>query len=146
MNRYHKSIYIPAGPIPMPKPHEALASYMAEDKNFRGIGTALATRLSDRFGRYLRDALSECHSDIIEILGHDVAEATFATFETKSHEAVLIEWLEDRGVIEAVGIRTAVRIARCWGKEGSIAIKNNPYLLTAFLPWPSSYGGIWVMA
>lgn len=121
--------------VPMPKPHGALAIYMAADSEFRGIGTALAAQLADRFGRYLRDALAGRNPGVIEILGHDLAETTFAAFDVKAQEADLLDWLERNGVVEAVGVPTAIRIARCWGGEGVEALRENPYLLTAFLPW-----------
>ncbi|AXQ95405.1 ATP-dependent RecD-like DNA helicase [Cereibacter azotoformans] len=119
----------------MPKPFGALANYIAADSEFRGIGPALAARLANRFGRYLRDALAGRDPGVIEILGHDLAETTFAAFDVKAQEADLLDWLERNGVVEAVGVQTAIRVARCWGGEGVEALRENPYLLTAFLPW-----------
>lgn len=124
-----------ASTVPMPKPHGALANYMAADSEFRGIGPALAARLAERFGRYLRDALTGRDPGVIDILGHDLAETTFAAFDVKAQEADLLDWLDRHGVAEAVGNPTAIRIARCWGGEGVEALRENPYLLTAFLPW-----------
>lgn len=124
-----------AHPVPMPKPHGALATFIAGDRDFRGIGPALATRLADRFGRYLRNALADRDPAIIEMLGYDLAETTFAAFQVKSHEADLIDWLERKSVATAVGVPTAIRIARCWGGDGVQELMKNPYLLTAFLPW-----------
>jgi len=119
----------------MPKPSGPLARYIADDKDFRGIGVALATRLSDRFGVHLRRALKDRDDGVIEILGYDIAENTFATFEFKSHEMDLIDWFVRKGIIECIGTRTAIRVARCWGGNGVEVIMDNPYLLTAFLPW-----------
>lgn len=119
----------------MPREHAALAVYMAEEKEFRGIGMALAGRLSDRFGANLREALAARHTSVIDLLGHDLAETVFAAFTVRSQEVELIEWLEQHGIVEAVGVQTAIRIARCWGGDGVSALTDNPYLLAAFLPW-----------
>jgi exodeoxyribonuclease V alpha subunit len=121
--------------VAMPKPKGALASYIASDKEFRGIGPALATRLSDAFGNDLYGALSRRDPRVVDLLGHSLAEATYAAFAFKAHEANLILWLEENKIIEAVGEKTAVQISRCWGEAGAKAIADNPYLLTAFLPW-----------
>ena len=121
--------------IPMPKPHGAFAAYIAADKEFRGIGPALAARLEERYGPDLHAAFAARDIGIVEILGPAIAEAAFAAFEVKAHETDLIDWLERQGVTEAVGVPTAIRIARCWGGEGTVALIDNPYLLIAFLPW-----------
>jgi exodeoxyribonuclease V alpha subunit len=119
----------------MPSNLEAMAEYMATDKEFRGIGRALASRLVQRFGKHLRDALAEKDHAIIELLGYDLAERTFAVFETKRHEADFLDWIEQRGLSDLLSVRDAVRIARCWGMEGLTSLFENPYLLVAFLPW-----------
>lgn len=76
---------------PMPKPHGALAAYIASDKEFRGIGPALAARLEDRFGPDLRNALLACDPGVVEILGEAIAETAFAAFKVKAHEADLVD-------------------------------------------------------
>lgn len=119
----------------MPRLHGALASYIANDKDFRGIGPALAARLAERFGRRLRKVLIERDPEVIDILGHDLAETVFAAIEFRAQEAELVDWLDVKGIAQTVGVRAAIRIARCWGGEGVEALKENPYLLTAFLPW-----------
>ena len=121
--------------IPMPKPHGALAAYIAADKEFRGIGPALAARLEERYGSDLHAAFAVQDAGIVEILGPAIAEAAFAAFEVKAHETDLLDWLERQGVAEVIGVPTAIRIARCWGREGTEALIDNPYLLIAFLPW-----------
>lgn len=119
----------------MPALHVALASYIATDKEFRGIGPALAARLAETFGTRLHKVLSRRDPDVIEVLGHDLAEVLFAAFKLRENEADLVNWLDVNGVANTVGVSTTIRIARCWGGEGVEALKQNPYLLTAFLPW-----------
>lgn len=119
----------------MPRLHGALASYIANDKEFRGIGPALAARLAEIFGRRLRKVLIERDPEVIDILGHDLAETVFAAIEFRAQETELVDWLDVKGIAQTVGVRAAIRIARCWGGEGVEALKENPYLLTAFLPW-----------
>lgn len=121
--------------VPMPKPHGALAAYIAADKEFRGIGPALAARLEERYGTNLHAAFAARDTGIVEMLGPAIAEAALAAFEVKAHEADLLDWLDRHGVAEAVGVPAAIRIARCWGREGIEALIDNPYLLIAFLPW-----------
>ena len=120
---------------PMPRTLGALATYLAEDRDFRGIGPAKAAALAAAFGEDLCAALDQKRPEVIAILGEETATNAFATYELKSPEIELLEWLESRGVAPAVGIRTAIRIARCWGHDGVDVLKDNPYLLASFLPW-----------
>ena len=48
---------------PMPQRPGALAAYIAEDRDFRGIGPAKAAALAAAFGDGLRDALDRKHPD-----------------------------------------------------------------------------------
>ena len=120
---------------PMPGTPGALATYLAEDRDFRGIGPAKAAALAAAFGDQLSDALARKHPEVIAILGDETATNAFATYELKSPEIALLGWLEGRGVATVVDTRTAIRIARCWGHDGVDALKDNPYLLASFLPW-----------
>ena len=123
---------------PMPGAPGALATYLAEDRDFRGIGPAKAAALAAAFGDQLSDALARKRPGVIAILGDEAATNAFATYELKSPEIALLDWLEGRGVASAVGTRTAIRIARCWGHDGVDALKDNPYLLASFLPWATT--------
>ena len=120
---------------PLPRPSRAFASYIASDKEFRGIGPALATRLEARFGEHLRDVIADHDPRVAEIVGEDVAQATFIAYEVKAHEADVIDWLQHAGIDEEVGVRTAIKIGRCWGGEAVQALADNPYVLLSFLPW-----------
>lgn len=135
MNRHVRQTWSTRASEPMPTTSHALASYIANDKEFRGIGTALAARLAERFGRHLRDALRNRDAEVVAVLGYDVAETAFAAFQLRAEEAGMIDWLEEKGIASVVGVPKAIRIARCWGSEGVAALKENPYLLLAFLPW-----------
>ena len=123
---------------PMPRTLSALVTYLAEDRDFRGIGPAKAAALAAAFGDQLSDALARKYPEVIAILGDETATNAFATYELKSPEIALLDWLEGRGVASAVGTRTAIRIARCWGHDGVDALKDNPYLLASFLPWATT--------
>ena len=123
---------------PMPRTLGALATYLAEDREFRGIGPAKAAALAAAFGDDLCAAFDQKRPEVIAILGEETATNAFATYELKSPELELLDWLESRGVAPAVGTRTAIRIARCWGHDGVDALKDNPYLLASFLPWPTT--------
>ena len=120
---------------PMPRTLGALETYLAEDRDFRGIGPAKAAALAAAFGENLHAALDRKHPEVIAILGEETATNAFATYDLKSPEIELLDWLESRGVVSVVGTRTAIRIARCWGHDGVDAVKDNPYLLASFLPW-----------
>lgn len=119
----------------MPAAASALAAWLARDRDFRGIGPALATRLHDAFGSRLRDALLNRNPRIVEILGEELATATFGVFDFKAPEADVAAWLDEQGIAAIVGHGTAITIARCWGGVAVGALAENPYLLTAFLPW-----------
>ena len=125
---------------PMPRTLGALEAYLAEDRDFRGIGPAKAAALAAAFGDGLHAALDCKHPDVIAILGEETATNAFATYDLKSPEIELLDWLESRGVVSVVGTRTAIRIARCWGHDGVDAVKDNPYLLASFLPWAVTDG------
>lgn len=122
----------------MPRAASALATYLAEDRDFRGVGPAKAAALATAFGDDLCEALHQKRAGVITILGEETATNAFATYELKRPEIELLDWLESRGVAPAVGTRTAIRIARCWGHDGVDALKENPYLLTSFLPWATT--------
>ena len=134
MSQPPDAAHVPAARL-MPRASEALATYLAEDREFRGIGPARAAALAAAFGDGLRAALAGKHPGVIALLGEETATAAFAAYEIKSAELELLDWLESRGAAAAVGARTAIRIARCWGREGVDALKENPYLLASFLPW-----------
>ena len=123
---------------PMPRAIGALATYLAVDRDFRGIGPAKAAALAEAFGDDLCAALHRKRPEVIAILGDETATNAFAAYELKSPELELLDWLERRGVAPAVGARTAIRIARCWGHDGVDALKDNPYLLASFLPWATT--------
>ena len=123
---------------PMPRTLSALVTYLAEDRDFRGIGPARATALATAFGDKLHSMLDRKRPEVIAILGEEIATNAFAAYELKRPEIELLDWLESRGVAPAVGTRTAIRIARCWGHDGVDALKDNPYLLASFLPWTTT--------
>jgi exodeoxyribonuclease V alpha subunit len=119
----------------MPPAGSALAAFLAKSADFRGIGPALAARLHDEFGERLYRALSDHDQRVVEILGEDVAMAAFSVFAFKAPEADVIDWLDRRGVADIVGHAVALKIAHCWGNGAVESLGENPYLLTAFLPW-----------
>lgn len=95
----------------------ALAEMIAQDRAFRGIGTAKAASLEARFGADLRMALERRDQAIAEIVGDEAAVNAFAVFEWKAAEVDVLEWLTNSGTIESVGTPTALKIARCWGSS-----------------------------
>lgn len=114
----------------------AFAAMIAQDRAFRGIGPAKAAALDARFGPGLRAALEHRDPAVAELVGDEAAVAAFAAIQAKAAEADALDWLTGCGALEAVGVPTALKIARCWGHDGLSALQANPYLLTAFLPWP----------
>lgn len=120
---------------PMPRPGRALASYLAADKDFRGIGPALSSRLEARFGDDLHQAMTARDDGVVDVLGEDVAEIAFAAYAYKVHELEVLDWLQSRKIDLEVGVLVALRIARCWGGKATQALVDNPYVLLAFLPW-----------
>lgn len=113
----------------------ALAAMIAQDGAFRGIGPAKARALDQRFGADLRAAIERCDPAVAEVVGDEAAATAFAVFEAKAAEANVLDWLTSTGALREVGVPNALKIARCWGHDGLAAIQDNPYLLTAFLPW-----------
>ncbi len=120
---------------PLPRPTRALATYIANDKDFPGIGKALARRLEDRFGEFLREVFENQDPRVSEVVGEEIADAAFAAFKFKSHEIEVLDWLQRNKIDEEVGVSTAIKIARVWSIEAIPALTENPYLLIAFLPW-----------
>ncbi|MDE2873881.1 MAG: AAA family ATPase [Gemmatimonadota bacterium] len=129
---------LPETGSPMPRTSGALAACLAGDREFRGIGPARAAALEAAFGEDLGAALGRKDPGVVDLLGEETATNAFAAYELKSSELELLQWLEIRGVSTAVGTRTAIRIARCWGHDGVDALKDNPYLLASFLPWETT--------
>ena len=82
---------------PMPRTLGALATYLAEDRDFRGIGPAKAAALAAAFGEDLCAALDQKRPEVIAIFGEETATNAFATYELKSPEIELLEWLESPG-------------------------------------------------
>lgn len=120
----------------MPRPNRAFAAYIAADKDFRGIGQALAARLESRFGEQLRDVIASQDPRVAEVVGEENAQNAFVAYAVKSGEADVVDWLQRNDIDHEVGIRTAVKIAHCWGGDAAPALRENPYVLLAFLPWP----------
>ena len=58
---------------PMPRTLGALATYLAEDRDFRGIGPAKAAALAVAFGDDLCAALDRKRPEVIAILGEETA-------------------------------------------------------------------------
>ena len=75
----------------MPGTPGALAAYLAEDRDFRGIGPAKAAALAAAFGDRLSDALARKRPEVIAILGDETATNAFATYELKSPEIALLD-------------------------------------------------------
>ncbi len=120
---------------PLPRPARAFATYIANDKDFPGIGKALARRLEDRFGEFLREVVENQDPRVSEVVGEEIADAAFAAYKFKAHEIDVLDWLQRHGIDEEVGVSTAIKIARVWSVEAVPALSENPYLLLAFLPW-----------
>ncbi len=79
---------------PMPRTLGALETYLAEDRDFRGIGPDKAAALAAAFGDGLHAALDCKHPEVIAILGEETATNAFAAYELKSPEIELLDWLE----------------------------------------------------
>lgn len=120
----------------MPRPNRAFAAYIAADKDFRGIGQALAARLEARFGEQLRDAIASQDPRVAEVVGDENAQTAFIAYEVKASEVDVVDWLQRHDIDHEVGVKTAIKIARCWGSDAAPALMDNPYVLLAFLSWP----------
>ena len=70
---------------------------------------------------------------VVEIIGEEAAINAAAVLETRLPETDFLEWLT--GLTAEIPIYKAIRIARAWGKQGTEAVKRNPYLLLAVGDW-----------
>lgn len=117
----------------LPASSSLFAEYLARDRAFKGIGPKRAAALFEAFGPDLRDALLSIDDRVVEIVGEEAAINAAAILETRLHETDFLEWLT--GLKAEIPIYKAIRIARAWGKQGTEAVKRNPYLLLAVSDW-----------
>ena len=117
----------------LPASSSLFAEYLARDRAFKGIGPKRAAALLDAFGPDIRDALLSIDDRVVEIVGEETAINAAATLETRLPETDFLEWLT--GLKAEIPIYKAIRIARAWAKQGTEAVKRNPYLLLAVSDW-----------
>lgn len=117
----------------MPRKVSLLERYLARSDAFEGIGTVKARKLVERFGDGLHRALSGRHPGIAEVLGEDRAATLFQAYQLKLAEADIAVWLDENGVDPQLGSK----IIRFWGGAGAVRLRQNPYLLIAFIGWAS---------
>lgn len=114
--------------------HPALfAEYLARDRVFKHIGPKRAAALLRVLGADLREAMLSIDERVVEIIGEAPAINAAAVLETRVPETEFLEWLSS--LRADIPVRKAIRVARAWGKQGTDAVRENPYLLLAVSDW-----------
>ena len=73
---------------------------------------------------------------VIDIIGEAPAINAAAVLETRLPETEFLAWLASIGA--DIPIYKAICIARAWGKQGTEAVKRNPYLLLSVSDWKTA--------
>lgn len=120
-------------PSALPREPGLLATYIAREKAFRGIGPRRAAALAAALGDDLEASILALDDRVIEIVGDDAAIAAAAAMEARHAETAFLGWLNEIGAEIPVG--KAIRLARAWGPKGIEAVRSNPYLLLAIADW-----------
>lgn len=105
--------------------------FMAEEPTFPGIGNVRATKLVDRFGSQLLQAIKEKDPALFDVLPEVVAISLFENFDEAAAAAELSMYLDALLVDKWIG----KKVMRAWGKLGAQKLKDNPYLLISWLDW-----------
>lgn len=120
----------------LPARPSLLAEYLARDRAFKYIGPARANALLEVFGLDLREAILSIDERVVEIIGEAPAINAAAVLESRLPETEFLAWLAS--VRADIPVYKAVRIARAWGKQGTEAVKQNPYLLLVVSDWKTA--------
>lgn len=120
-------------PSGLPREIGLLATYIAREKAFRGIGPRRAAALAAALGDNLEASILALDERVIEIVGDEAAIAAAAAMEARHAETAFLGWLSEIGAEIPVG--KAIRLARAWGPKGIEAVRGNPYLLLAIADW-----------
>ncbi|SHJ12986.1 exodeoxyribonuclease V alpha subunit [Palleronia salina] len=117
----------------LPSETSLLATYIASDRTFRGIGPRRAAALAEALGDDLQAAILALDKRVIEIVGEEPAIEAAAAMEARQSEVALLSWLDDIGA--QIPTANAIRLARAWGPQGIEAVRQNPYLLLSVTSW-----------
>lgn len=121
----------PAVGLPVKSSH--LSEYLARERAFKYIGPKRAVILLEVLGADLREAILSIDDRVVDIIGELPTINAAAVLETRLAETEFLEWLTDIGA--DISASKAIRLARAWGKQGTEAVKQNPYLLLAVSDW-----------
>lgn len=110
-----------------------LATYLVQDKDFKGIGPRRSNALLSLFGDKLRDAILSTDQRVVDIIGEVPAINASVVLQSRLSEIDLLEWLYETNI--NLPRANAIRIARAWGSIGLHTIQKNPYLLLGVSNW-----------
>lgn len=122
-----------SAPSGLPSEIGLLATYIAREKDFRGIGPRRAAALAAALGDDLEASILALDERVIEIVGEESAIAAAAAMEARHAETAFLIWLNEIGA--EIPVTKAIRLARAWGRQGVEAVRQNPYLLLAIADW-----------
>ncbi|MFG6592140.1 AAA family ATPase [Sulfitobacter sp. 1A12157] len=105
--------------------------FLAEEQMFHGIGYVRASKLVERFGVGLRDAIVNRDAGILDLIPADTAIALFESFSDAAAGAELAMYLDALGVDKWLGSK----VVKAWGQLGAKSLQANPYLLISWLDW-----------
>ncbi|MCL6284269.1 ATP-dependent RecD-like DNA helicase [Ruegeria sp. 2012CJ41-6] len=108
------------------------ATFLREDPDFVGIGSARAGKLVKAFGLDLHAAIISKDKRLNGLLPLEVAAVLCSIYPQKLEQASLALYLDEIGISRWVGRI----IVRAWGSRGVEALRENPYLLVSWLSWP----------
>lgn len=129
-----QSSFVPQ--VALPSCSSLFAEYLARDRAFKYIGPKRAAALLEAFGPNLRNALLSIDEKVVRIIGEAPAISAAAVLETRIPETDFLAWLDCLNA--EIPVHKAIRISRAWGKQGTDAVKKNPYLLLAVTDWKTA--------
>lgn len=109
--------------------HENLKRLLSESDDFKGISAVKAEKLIDFYGdELIKIALEGDVERLLPVVGREIAERIVSGLRDYE-ELSALQLLDELGVPPGIGDS----VINIWGCDSYNKIKNNPYLLTAFM-------------
>lgn len=109
--------------------NENLKRLLSESDDFKGISVVKAEKLIDFYGDELINiALQGDVQRLLPVVGHEIAERLISGLRDYE-ELSALQLLDQLGVAPHIGDS----VIKIWGCDSYTKIKNDPYLLTAFM-------------
>lgn len=107
---------------------ENIVRNLADNSDYRGIGTRKARNLWEHFGRDLYNILNSGDlASLTDILQKDIAENLISMWQ-RNGESSALEWLDSSGFDERIGRK----VLKAFGTEAHKKIQEDPFRLLSF--------------